>query len=397
MHAMTARQNQSALHRPAGRLAAREQRVWVAVLFAWGAAWGATHWARAGGSWHFFTSGSRILLDPDGAIGGLHLYAAHPELQIGPLAFLVAEPFAVLPGPSSAWAAGTAMLCCGGVILAAIGSIGRSAGRVLPGSFWWGAVLFLPVWAELSMQSGHLDDALALTLGVAGLWAVSRDRPILAALAVAAAADSKPWALGFGAVLLALPTRRWIAAGTVWLMGVAIAWAPFFLADARTIDAFHYQIHNSAASALRALGVASARTPSWCRSAQLAAGAALAALAAIRRAPSAVLLMVVGVRLLLDPGTHTYYDAGLVTATLLVDVLLLRRAAPWLTVGAVALVFVPQSLLIGSAAANGQLRAGFLIIAIGTSLIAALRPRGGRTAATMAGPGWAAADAVRAG
>lgn len=360
---------------PAGGFRRADPRLWVAGLVVWSIAWGAAHAIRAGGSWHFFVTGSRILLDPDGAIGGLHLYAAHPNLQIGPLAFLIAEPFAALPGPSSAWLAGAAMLCCGGVILAVVGSLAGSAGRGLPRTFWWGAVLFLPVWAELSMQSGHLDDVLALTFGVLGLLAVTRDRPVLAALVVAAAADSKPWAFGFCALLLALPPRRWVVAGAAWLAGIAVAWAPFFLADAHTIDAFHYQIRNSAASALRALGVTSARTPTWCRSAQLVVGTALAALVAIRRAPAAVLLMVVAVRLLLDPGTHTYYDAGLVTATLLVDVLLIRRAVPWLTVGAVVLVFLPQSLLSGSATIDGRLRAVFLIVAIAIALVAALAPR----------------------
>lgn len=345
----------------------------------------------------FFTTGARILFDPDGAVGGLHLYAIHPNLQIGPLAFLVAAPFAALPGPFGAWVVGAAMLCCGGLILAAIAALAGSTPSELPQSFWWGAVLFLPVWAELSMQSGHLDDALALTFGVLGLWAVSRDRPILAALAVAAAADSKPWAFGFCALLLALPSRRWLVAGAVWLGGIAVAWVPFFLTDAHTIDAFHYQIRNSAASALRAMGVSSARTPTWCRTAQLAGGTALAALAAIRRAPAAGLLMVVAVRLLLDPGTHTYYDAGLVTATLLVDVLLLRRGVPWLTVGAVGLIFLPQSLLLGSAADNGRLRAGFLIVALGITLIAALMPRRESPATTIAGPGRPADDVARAG
>ncbi|MCW2602386.1 MAG: conserved rane protein of unknown function [Pseudonocardiales bacterium] len=371
-------------------------RAWIAGLIAWGVAWGVEHAARAGGSWHFFRDGSRILLDPDGVAGGLHLYAAHPELQIGPLAFLAAAPFAAIPGSFSAWSAGAAMLACGAVILVAVGRLSRSTDRILPSSYRWGAVLFLPVWAQLSVQSGHLDDALALTSGVVGLWAVTRDRPILAALAVAAAADSKPWAFGFCALLLALPARRWLLAGAVWLAGVAAAWAPFFLADGRTIDAFHYQIHNSAASALRVLGVGSARTPPWCRTAQLAVGTGLAAIVALRRAPAAVLLMVIGVRLLLDPGTHTYYDAGLVTATLLVDVLLLRRSVPWLTAGAVAMVFVPQATLLGTPAGDGWLRAACLIVALAVGAAAALVPRPEPGASTMMRPRRAAVDAVQA-
>ena len=46
----------------------------------------------AGLSWHFFVSGSRWLLHGL----GLNLYAEHPDLQIGPLAFVVAAPLTFL-------------------------------------------------------------------------------------------------------------------------------------------------------------------------------------------------------------------------------------------------------------------------------------------------------------
>ena len=46
----------------------------------------------AGQSWHFFAQGGRLLFaNAPGA--GLQLYAAHPDLQIGPLALAVSGVF----------------------------------------------------------------------------------------------------------------------------------------------------------------------------------------------------------------------------------------------------------------------------------------------------------------
>ena len=41
--------------------------------------------------------GARLLLDFGRPGGGLHLYHAHPDLQIGPVTFAVALPFTVFP------------------------------------------------------------------------------------------------------------------------------------------------------------------------------------------------------------------------------------------------------------------------------------------------------------
>jgi hypothetical protein len=154
-----------------------------------------------------------------------------------------------------------------------------------------------------------------------------------------------------------------------------VAWMPFVLADHATLAAFRYQITNSQASALRALGVGAAKTPAWCRTAQMAGGVLLGALIA-RRCPAAAILVVVALRLLLDPGVHLYYDAGLVTGTLLVDVLVLRSAVPWLSLGAVLAIYLPPLLApinLPTLHAEGAVRAAYLIVVLATAAAFASR------------------------
>lgn len=66
----------------------RRRTVWK-LLSVWTVLAAAVHVPSAGYSWHFFGLGSSLLISP-GRRGGVHLYAAHPELQFGPLTLLVA-------------------------------------------------------------------------------------------------------------------------------------------------------------------------------------------------------------------------------------------------------------------------------------------------------------------
>ena len=59
--------------------------------WAWMALWACAQAGHALVSWYFFTTGAG-LLSSDETGAGLHLYATHPELQIGPLTFLAAAP-----------------------------------------------------------------------------------------------------------------------------------------------------------------------------------------------------------------------------------------------------------------------------------------------------------------
>ncbi|WP_147068527.1 hypothetical protein [Terrabacter aerolatus] len=197
-------------------------------------------------------------------------------------------------------------------------------------------MLTLPVWCQVASHFTHLDDALALAFCVAAVAAVAADRPYLAAVALAASIDSKPWALGFVVLLLVLPRERRVRAAALTGAGVAVAWLPFLVADPRTLQLGRFRIDNVDDSALRALGVQAANTPSWDRPAQLLLGVAVAAVCVARGRWSAVPLAVVTSRLLLDPETYAYYSSGLLVATAVVDLLRPARRLPLWTAAATA-------------------------------------------------------------
>ena len=334
--------------------------------------WAATMVAKSGSSWFYFQRGARSLFDPDGALGGLDLYVAHPELQIGPLSLLVGAPFALL-GQAGKIAAVVAMVACGVVLVVLIHGFARS---VKPVTELICLLAFVPTYLVLALQVGHLDDVLALTFGTLALWAVRRNAALTTALCCAAAVDCKPWALGFAAMIFALPRDRWRVAVPVSAVAIAAAWLPFVLADPATLHAMQFQIKNSSASALRALGITDAHTPSWCRVTQLVAGVGLALLAALRKRVALVPAVVVAARLLLDPGTKGYYDVGLVLAVLVVDLLVVRVVVPWLTVLACALVVVPTHIswsVPSVAPAAGALRAVALIATLVVCVALCLR------------------------
>ena len=59
---------------------------WLAIGL-WTAGWGWSRLASSGVSWHFSVDGARALFGGT----GLHLYAQHPDLQIGPLGLVVSK------------------------------------------------------------------------------------------------------------------------------------------------------------------------------------------------------------------------------------------------------------------------------------------------------------------
>lgn len=345
-------------------------RQWTALLLVITSVFAIAYGVHGATSWFWFERGVPVLLDPDGAPGGLHLYAAHPELQIGPASFLVAAPF-VYAGAAGTLLVAVLMLACGGAIAFIIGDLAARDDGVTV-ALRLALLLAAPVWVELSVSVAHLDDALALLLATGGLWAVRRDRPYLAAVSLALAVDCKPWLLGFAALLLLFPRDVMIRAAAAWLGVVAIAWLPFVLADPHTLDALRFQIRISPASVLRAVDIAGSGTPSWCRHAQFIGGLLLAGFVALRRRPEAVPLIVVGVRMLLDPATHIYFDAGLVVSSVIFDVLVARNRVPWVTAGVVAFVFVPGYVVLAnpaSAPPAGLLRAVFLLAVVIAALV----------------------------
>ena len=301
-----------------------------------------------GNSWHFFRLGTQLLVSGT-ARGGVHLFAAHPELQIGPLTFLAAVPTLALP-VSGGEALAVLVMTAVGLLLVGHVSALRVGGPMGRAGFFVAAALFLPVWTDLSWHSGHLDDVLAIACVTAALSARRRRHLVVTALALAGAVDAKPWAAVFLPLLLDRdsPVRRSAAAAAVAGAGILLVWSPFLLGDPST--AAHlagFTIRVAPDSALRVLDVTAARTPGWDRGAQLGIGLVLVAVAVWRRRIFAVPLIGVSVRLLLDPQTHAYYAAGLVWAALLFDVLGSRSRLPWTTAIATVLIAVPHHLVFG--------------------------------------------------
>jgi hypothetical protein len=296
----------------------------------------------AGQSWHFFAQGGRLIFaNAPGA--GLQLYAAHPDLQIGPLALALSGVLRVLgPGNGEAIAV-AAMSLTGPLILAAVWRLLPAGERRRRSRLLLAGLLFLPVWTELTTHFAHLDDLLALGFSVAALHAVARRHPVWAGLAVAAAVDSKPWAAAFVVLLFALPRRQWLAGLAAFTGGIAVVWLPFLLADPRTVSAVtRFTIPNDHSSALRVLGVMDPRTPWWDRSAQVLLGMAGGAVAVRRGRWPAVLLVAVAARILLDPGVYAYYTSGALLGTVVVDLVVTRWRLPWATATAALLLYAAR-------------------------------------------------------
>jgi len=322
-----------------GRTPAPWSRLGLAAAALWCAAWFVVAAHRGGAAWHFFVLGGGVLADiDDGSRAGLHVYAEHPLLQIGPLALAAAWGLGRLANGYSLLAAQLlgAGLGVGVVLLVRRIALragvlgGRLAGGVPTGKLLVASACFVPVWLYAAVASVHLDDVLALTFGLSAVALVQSGRPVWAGLAVAAAVDSKPWALPLGVVLLALAPRRTRAVGVgVAAAGVAAGWLPFFLADPQTVRALHYTIVNTALSGLRVLHVTSARTPPWDRPLQALVGAALGVAALRRGRLTGLPLLVMASRLALDPGTNRYYTAGVAAGALLWDLTGSRRRWPW--------------------------------------------------------------------
>lgn len=300
------------------------------LLAVWTGAW--TAWDdRVGGySWHYFRDGAWLLSHPSVPGGGLHLYASHPQLQIGPLALLVAVPGQLLPRQVTLLLAELALAALGLGLLRTLEQAGArlTQGAVpLPLLMAVGVVL-IPVWSAVAVHYTHLDDALAMAFGVLALRALVAQRPMLMALALAAAADAKPWAVGFVVLLAALPARDRRRAALTTAAAVEAMWLPFVIADPQTLMIGRFTIETAADSGLHALGVNDPATPPWDRPAQVILGVLVAYLAVRGRRWPQVLLAVIAARMLLDPQTYPYYGSGLLVAAAAADLLQRRRTLP---------------------------------------------------------------------
>src|SRR5579863_8678044 len=371
-------------------------------LTGWTAAWFAILARHGGISWIFFVKSSSLLFAGTylghNRPGFMHVYASYPGMQIGPLAFVLAQVLrTAVPGQpigpyQGVVLAQLVMSAIGLLILVIIRRIATLARpdlaerRDFRWAFVGGGALFIVAWSELAVAYGHLDDALALLLAAIAVWAAVTGRPAATGLALGLAVDAKPWALIFLPVLLLSgglsswlsPTaaarpirasrRAWLIAATSAALVIAAAWLPFFIAEPQTVRALHYTIGNMPDSALRALGVTTQRTPPWDRQAQIVLGCALGVIAIARRRWPAVLLLGAGARIALDPGVHGYYTPGIMIGALLWDLLGSRRPLPiWTAVSFFALNVVP--LVSGNDSIRGEFRL-YLIVAFTLAILA---------------------------
>ena len=312
-------------------------------------------------TWHYVVTGTRFLFD--GA--GLHLYAVHPELQMGPLTFVATAPFILLLPIGIAHVLIIAGMAGAGLVTFWLIQSMMGTHRIVPPlTFLTVGVLFTAAWAELSARWGHPDDAAAILLIVAAIVLMRRQHAGWMALSVAAAVDFKPWAIAAVPLLLAAHRSTWLRSTAIIAAGVLIAWLPFLLADHQTLRALQFAIPNVADSSLRVLGVHNASTPHWLRTVQLGLALLLAGLLALRGQWSSVLIAVVATRMLFDPATKGYYTAGLIAATALFDLIESGRR-PWLTYAATLFLFLPNYFLGSYPVLRGILRAVVLLSIIG--------------------------------
>lgn len=335
------------------------------ILLGWVAILGTLHYfVWSGIGWPFFPQGVHLLLSDDWP----HLYAAHPELQIGPLTFAIAAPLVLSLGGVAGEVAAMVLMCGAGyLVLAQIRTLQPVRNRLTDRAFLLSGICFLTVWTELAVTFAHLDDVLAILFAVTSLRALRGHRPYLAAVLLAGAVDCKPWAIAFVPLLLVLePWVRWRAVAA-WGAVVAAAWLPFFLADPASLAAGTFRIRNALASSLRVFGDNASSTPGWDRPAQLILALAAAGFLVWRRRWYRVIAMTLAVRLLLDPGVRSYYDAGLIAGCVIADIALSTTSAPLFSITALLFFYLPMFPLHALPHVYGLVRTGYLL-----ALIAAL-------------------------
>ncbi|MFG2527883.1 hypothetical protein [Streptomyces sp. NPDC048516] len=356
------------------------------LLTAWAVLWFVVVEPHGGFSWHYLRTGGELIYQGDAGdgSGGLNLYAHHPELQMGPLSFLTAGLFNPFPEATGQFLAAALMSLLGLVIVVLAG---RSAAHHFLGTgtnhqrlrqrVLIAGLAFIPMWTEVAVRFGHLDDVLALFFTALAVRALTRGNAALTGACLALAMDSKPTALAFLPLLLALPREKWLRAG-VWCAGlVALAWLPFFLGDSQSFAAAKFAIPNHPASALRWLGVGDPETPGWDRPAQAALGLTLGSIAVWRGRWAAVVLLGANARIVLDPSVYTYYTASVLLGTLLWDVIGQRRLVPWWSWLAL-LILYGSVFAVPDDAARGLIRLAFVTVSTAYVLLWPVRERGRR-------------------
>ncbi|MDJ0346252.1 hypothetical protein QMK19_38055 [Streptomyces sp. H10-C2] len=355
----------------------------TSALALWTVCWFVVAARNGGVSWHYLKTGGELLTGAEPG-GGLAIYANHPELQIGPVSFLTAALFQPFPPRAGELLAEGFMSGLGLYMLVVVGRTAAVfyAGtgvnhRRLQQRVLIAGLAFIPMWVEVSVRFAHLDDVLALFFTTLAVHALVRGRPAAVAIMLALAVDSKPWALSFLPLLLALPRADWRRAAC-WLVGlVAVAWLPFYITHLGSAAAAQFAIPNQPASALRWFGVADAVTPGWDRPAQALLGLGLGTVAVLRGRWPAVVLLGADARIALDPSVYTYYSASILLGTLLWDAVGQRRLVPWWSWIALISLY-GSALLVPSDSAQGLIRLAFAAGSAAYVLLWPMKAKGSR-------------------
>ena len=296
-------------------------------------------------SWRYFYNAAGLVFGgrrSHGRAVGLSVYHLHPRYQFGPLSIAAAEMLRVV-GRSHVVL--VAQLTFVGVGLLTLWLVGDAAGRLRGGPggdgsavlsrgpFLVAGATFIFEWDHLAIDALHIDDAIAFACVAFALAAIARRSAWWwPALAIGAATAAKPWAIMLVPILLALPSgRRRVGVLTAVFVGLVV-WAPFVVADSRTLLTARYTTINASSSVLRLFGVRDARTPRWDRVAQLLGAVALGLAAAARKRWAGIVLVAVAFRIMLDPSVNTYYTTGLVFGAVVWDLTRSRWRWPLTTV-----------------------------------------------------------------
>lgn len=360
--------------------------IWLFVL----AAVAARYVGRSDGDWEEIFDATGLLFGVHGPIhhlpGGLHLYASYPEFQFGPLALIAAVPLWAA-GWSARWLAAVTMLGIGWASLVLIdraasgtgGIAGTDVGaarpaRVEPAELGRlvGGVVAAVAWVPLAARYLHIDDALAVLAIVGAVVAIRCERGVLAGLLVGAAIGCKPWAAPMMPMLAGLPRTQWRRAAAAAVAATAAVWLPFLIAAPSMVRAGSPQVDVSDASVLRLFGVPGGIGPGWVRPVQLVVAGMCATVAATRGRWTGVALVVLAVRILVDPGTFEYYTSALVIAALVWDTVARSSAVPVATVSA-ALALDLAEVVVASATARAVLRLGAVLGLVGWVTCAPIR------------------------
>jgi hypothetical protein len=289
-------------------------------------------------AWHYFDDAAHHLIDEPESGGRLGVYANHPEYQFGPLAILIASPFAFLPDAIDEHAAMAFGSALGVLAVAAIADMTRRVDPIAGHrvSLAHGAVGFAAltlVWSDISVRTAHIDDAVVLAATAGALAATMRRMPWIAAGLLSVAAATKPWGFMFAPLVFALPRPHAMARLATVGAVVALTWLPFVVAEPETLGGVRaFKLDVEPSSSLRTLGVDEALMPGWVRPTQLAAGFAVALLLVRRGRWPAVVMAAIAVRLLLDPAVHHYLTAGVALGVLMWEMWRRPWQMPWLTV-----------------------------------------------------------------